>query len=192
MVIVCIEWSLIMWKNLTAIVFSFLLLGCGYDRDISLCPAVNISRNDAYLTKNNGVYAEIYGYDAYCFDDNTYRNQKKAVIIPQFRIARNNTESEQVIYLEYYIKIGNSVKTFEDSFTLLPGKNQMAFSGKKYEIKIKSFENHTPIHMGLVLSENERFYNQQTFDLGLEDDLAPINIRRPNVSPSKSCSSCNL
>ena len=184
--------GLIMWKNLALIFFCLMLFGCSGKHEVYLCPVVSIPRSDAYVTKNNGIYVEIYGYDAYCFDDSKRRNQTKAVISPQFKVVRNNTQEEQTVHLEYYIKLGNSVKTFEDSFTLPIGKKQMVFSGKKHEIKIRSFTNHKHISLGLVLTGNEKFYNQQTFDLGFEDNIDITKFEKVKRLPQASCSSCNL
>lgn len=184
-----------MLKKIFFVFLCFLIFGCSHQNEVYLCPNISIPRDTAYVTQNNNkdeVYIEIFGYDAYCYAENI-RKQTKASVAPLFRVMRKNSSSAQTVYVEYFLKIGESIKTVEESFDMPAGEKQFTFEGKPKTVRIRSFENHSPIFLGLVLSPNEKFYNSQTFDIGFEKIEKSTYANKPTTRKTRiNCSSCNL
>lgn len=150
--------------------------GCtGPDYEYEICPRVQIVRDNAYVTQVVNSYEQfqitLKGFDGYCFYDSRIE-QNKALINPVFEIKRLRPSSETDVHFAYYTEtvkgppayIGR--KTHHVVAHIGSQAREIEFKAPQVMVYVPEEMKYSfDINLGLVISPEERKYNQRTFDI---------------------------
>lgn len=217
-----------MFKKFLSCFLLVLVSSCVLDEPYRHCPLVTINREDARLIQKvnyqDDFEVELKAIEGYCFFD-TRVKQEKAKIIPIFVVNKLRNTDETDIQFSWFTNtikgppayLGKKNYFVGTSMTF--GERSKEFKGPEIEVKIPAemmydFE----VFAGLVVSPQEKKYNQRIFDVDFdyyEDQPTPepYNVKlkvyperyyedgtpaepeyaKPRAAPKTSdCSTCGL
>lgn len=175
-----------MIKKICICAFFALLSACVVKEPYRQCPLVTIKRDDSRLIQKvnyqDDFEVEFKGVEAFCYFDERVK-QEKAKIIPIFVVHKLRNTDETDIHFSWFT---NTIKgppaflgkkAYFTGTSMLQGERSKEFRGEEVEVKIPvemmyEFE----IFAGLVVSPEEKKYNQRLFDVDFgyyEDQPTP-------------------
>lgn len=141
------------------------------------CPRAFIPRSDSYLIQKGAdkedFMIELIGFDGYCYFDNGIKHDK-AIVTPIFKITRLSPSDETDVMFSFYAEtikgppeyLGK--KTYYETISVPLNKREIEFKGKQAELRIPpEMKYEFDINLGLNLGNEDRKYNQRTFDVPL-------------------------
>lgn len=164
-----------MFKKI-GLAFLLLAAGCtGPDYEYAICPRVQIVRDNAYMTQVVNYYEEfqitVTGFEGYCFFDKRI-SQNKALINPIFEIKRLRPSPETDVHFAYYTETVKGPPAYLGKKTHYVvahiGANATEIEFKAPQVMVyvpEEMKYSFDINLGLVISPDERKYNQRTFDI---------------------------
>jgi len=168
-----------MFKHLILLAL-FLLNGCGgwlfgEDNKPHMCPMVQISRDNSYLTQfvnyREAFQISISGYEGYCYYDRLLERHR-AVISPVFKVRRLRPSDETDVRFSYYTEtikgppeyLGK--KTYHLTVNIPTNKIEIEYKSHPVNVFIPAEMLYEyDINLGLWISPEEAKYNNRTFDI---------------------------
>lgn len=145
------------------------------DDDIHLCPNVQITRDNSYLTQfvnyKEAFQISINGYEGYCYYDKVLERHR-AVISPIFKIKRLRPSDETDVRFSYYTEtikgppeyIGK--KTYHITSQIPTDTIETEYKAAQTSVFIPAEMLYDyDINLGLWISLEEAKYNHRTFDI---------------------------
>lgn len=167
-----------MMKKFYIGMLAVLLSGCVMEEPFRHCPLVTIKREDSRLIQKvnyqDDFEVELKGVEAFCYFDQRVKKEK-AKITPIFVVHKLRNTDETDIQFSWFT---NTIKgppaylgkkTYFTGTSMGKGERSKEFRGEEVEVKIPvemmyDFE----VFAGLVVSPQEKKYNQRLFDVDFD------------------------
>ena len=156
----------------------FFVSACGNwfsNDDIRLCPNIQITRDNSYLTQfvnyKEAFQISINGYEGYCYYDKVLERHR-AVVSPVFKIKRLRPSDETDVRFSYYTEtikgppeyIGK--KTYHITIQIPKDTIETEYKAGQASVFIPAEMLYDyDINLGLWISPEEAKYNHRTFDI---------------------------